>query len=194
MHSVQKERRSFLVYFFRTVMRGLCQFHHQEPVSQSAGKFNISINTMALTLLSVALIGGSVQAEATKRLVQNLYYGGDIITMEGGEPTYVEAVIERDGTIIYVGPKASAVNNFAGKTMMPGFIEPHAHPVSICAFILANDIVAPHEWRMKSAPLRWENRRPLPLLEKNPFKIDPVKIKDIPVAGIVYKGKMKLRA
>ena len=88
---------------------------------------------------------------------QTLYYGGDIITMEGDKPEYVEAVIERDGKIIYAGDKASAVNNFAGKTtevdlkgktMMPGFIEPHAHPVSIGGFILANDIVAPHEWKM----------------------------------------------
>lgn len=30
------------------------------------------------------------------------------------------------------------------------------------------------------------------ILEQNPFKIDPVKLKDIPIAGIVYKGKMKL--
>ncbi len=93
----------------------------------------------------------------TSKLQQTLYYGGDIITMEGNEPTYAEAVIERDGKIIYVGKKSSAVNNFAGKTievdlqgktMLPGFIEPHAHPVSIGGFILANDIVAPHQWRM----------------------------------------------
>lgn len=30
------------------------------------------------------------------------------------------------------------------------------------------------------------------LLEQNPFKINPEKIKDIPVAGIVYKGRMIL--
>lgn len=90
-------------------------------------------------------------------LQQTLYYGGDIITMKGDKPSYVEAVMERDGKIIYVGKKSEAVNNFAGKTiqvdllgktMLPGFIEPHAHPVSIGGFILANDIVAPHEWRM----------------------------------------------
>jgi len=90
-------------------------------------------------------------------LQQTIYYNGDIITMEGDKPTYVEAVIERDGKIIYAGKKSDAVNNFAGKTvevdlqgktLMPGFIEPHAHPVSIGGFILANDIVAPHEWRM----------------------------------------------
>jgi hypothetical protein len=91
------------------------------------------------------------------KLEQTIYYGGDIITMEGDKPTYVEAVMERDGKIIYAGKKSGAVNNFAGKTvevdlkgktMLPGFIEPHAHPVSIGGFILANDIVAPHEWRM----------------------------------------------
>ncbi len=93
----------------------------------------------------------------TAHLQQTLYHGGDIITMEGDQPEYVEAVLVRNGKIIYAGPKASAVNNFAGrtievdlqgKTLLPGFIEPHAHPVSIGGFILANDIVAPHEWRM----------------------------------------------
>jgi len=114
-----------------------------------------------VTLLTVgllAMLGNSnLMATETDKLQQTLYYGGDIITMEGDKPNYVEAVIERDGKIIYAGDKASAVNNFAGKTvevdlkgktMMPGFIEPHAHPVSIGAFILANDIVAPHEWKM----------------------------------------------
>ena len=87
---------------------------------------------------------------------QTLYYGGDIITMEGDKPNYVEAVIERDGKIIYAGDKASAVNNFAGKTvkvdlkgktMMPGFIEPHLHPL-IAAILLSGDIVAPHDWHV----------------------------------------------
>ncbi|HIQ47329.1 MAG TPA: amidohydrolase, partial [Sulfurovum sp.] len=77
-------------------------------------------------------------------LKQTLYYGGDIITMEGDKANYVEALIEREGKIIYAGKKADAVNNFAGKmvkidlkgkTMMPGFIEPHLHP-SIAAIML----------------------------------------------------------
>ncbi len=99
----------------------------------------------------------SLADAAPNTIHQTLYHGGTIITMEGDKPTYVEAVIERDGKIIFAGPKSAAINNFAGKTvdvdlqgktMMPGFIEPHAHPVSIGAFILANDIVAPHQWRM----------------------------------------------
>jgi predicted amidohydrolase YtcJ len=122
-------------------------------------------NTLFSVLISLVLLCASSASASQKEpgkvmpneLKQTIYYGGDIITMEGDEPAYVEAVIERDGKIIYAGKKSSAVNNFAGKTikvnlkgktMMPGFIEPHAHPVSIGAFILANDIVAPHEWRM----------------------------------------------
>ena len=100
----------------------------------------------------VFLLGAPLFAVST----QTLYYGGDIITMEGNKPEYVESVIERDGKIIYVGDKASAVNNFAGKTievdlkgktMMPGFIEPHLHPL-IAAILLSGDIVAPHDWNV----------------------------------------------
>ncbi len=116
--------------------------------------FKYAVVVFFAILLSMA---GNTAKAASRPLVQTIYFGGDIITMEGDTPTYVEAVIERNGKIIYAGDKASAVNNFAGKTievdlkgktMMPGFIEPHAHPVGIGAIILANDIVAPHEWRM----------------------------------------------
>ena len=87
---------------------------------------------------------------------QTLYYGGDILTMEGDHPVYVEAVMVKDGKIIYAGKKANAVNNYAGKTievdlkgktLMPGFIEPHVHP-SIAAILLGGDIIAPHDWNV----------------------------------------------
>ncbi|BAF73390.1 amidohydrolase [Sulfurovum sp. NBC37-1] len=110
-----------------------------------------------LTVGLLAMIGNAnLTAAATDKLQQTLYYGGDIITMEGDKPEYVEALIERDGKIIYAGDKASAVNNFAGKTikvdlkgktMMPGFIEPHLHPL-IAAILLSGDIVAPHDWNV----------------------------------------------
>ncbi|MBS1608393.1 MAG: amidohydrolase family protein, partial [Bacteroidetes bacterium] len=85
-----------------------------------------------------------------------LYYNGDIITMEGSQPQYAEAVVSKNGEIAFVGklsdaqklfPAASKMN-LQGKTLMPGFIEPHAHPVSLGAITLANEIIAPHEWKM----------------------------------------------
>ena len=83
---------------------------------------------------------------------QTLYYGGDIITMDGDKPAYVEAVIERDGKIIYAGDRASAVNNFAGetvevdlkgKTMLPGFIDPHGHFMSAVLMVTQVNVASP---------------------------------------------------
>ncbi len=103
---------------------------------------------MKYLLALLALVVSALSA------TQTLYYGGDILTMEGDKPSYVEAVLVKDGKIVYAGKKANAVNNYAdktvavdlkGKTMMPGFVEPHVHP-SIAAIILGGDIVAPHDW------------------------------------------------
>jgi len=70
------------------------------------------------------------------KLQQTIYHGGDIITMAGDTPNYVEAVVQREGRIIFAGSKADALSRFEGKadlidlegkTMLPGFIDGHAH-------------------------------------------------------------------
>lgn len=85
---------------------------------------------------------------------KTIYYNGDIITMQGDDLNYAEAVVESDGKIIFVGSKKEAFEQFkeqvkkhdlGGETMMPGFIEPHLHP-SIAATVLPNEIVAPYDW------------------------------------------------
>ena len=83
-----------------------------------------------------------------------IYFGGDIMTMEGDSASYAEAVAVKDGKIIFVGSKADAekmkgdstvMNDLQGKTMLPGFIDPHVHP-SIAATILPVEIVSAMEW------------------------------------------------
>lgn len=65
-----------------------------------------------------------------------LIAGGPILTMEGDTPQYVEAVVVRNGKIIFAGSRAEAMRRKArntimkdlgGKTMLPGFIDPHSH-------------------------------------------------------------------
>lgn len=93
-----------------------------------------------VVILFIALISTRIEKAYaqtnSEALTQTLYYGGDILTMVGNSPQYVEAVIERDGKIVYVGSKADAINNFAGKTievdlkgktMIPAFVDPHSH-------------------------------------------------------------------
>ena len=86
---------------------------------------------------------------------QTIYFGGDIITMEGDKLQYAEAVVREKDKIIFVGKKTDALKQYTnseqydlkGQTMMPGFIEPHLHPL-IAAVILSGDIIAPHDWNV----------------------------------------------
>ena len=65
-----------------------------------------------------------------------VYYGGDIITMEGDTPQYVEAIVVKNGKIAFTGTKAEAMKtagaghamiDLKGKTLVPGFVDGHAH-------------------------------------------------------------------
>ncbi|MFM8635220.1 MAG: amidohydrolase [Planctomycetia bacterium] len=65
-----------------------------------------------------------------------LYTGGDILTMRGSAPEYVESLVERDGKILFAGPLAEAralvdakatTIDLGGKTLLPGFIDTHGH-------------------------------------------------------------------
>ena len=87
----------------------------------------------ALTIISC---NTSVKESVSADKADAIYYGGDIITMEGDSATYAEAVAVRDGKIVYVGMKADAekmkgdstvMNDLQGKTLLPGFIDPHSH-------------------------------------------------------------------
>jgi predicted amidohydrolase YtcJ len=82
-----------------------------------------------------------------------IYFGGDIITMESNEAQYAEAVAVKDGKILFVGSKSEAekfqgnsteMKDLEGKTLLPGFIDPHSHFMSSLAMgSLANCQPAP---------------------------------------------------
>jgi len=78
-------------------------------------------------------------ALATETAADAIFYGGDILTMEGDAPRYAAALAVRNGRIVFVGSKAdadklrgahTAVNDLQGKTLLPGFIDPHSHFIS----------------------------------------------------------------
>jgi len=65
-----------------------------------------------------------------------IYFNGDILTMEGDKPQYVEAVVVKDGKIAYVGNLQDALNSaganpvmkdLKGQTLLPGFIDAWGH-------------------------------------------------------------------
>ncbi len=86
-------------------------------------------------LCSLLMIGGC-NYSSKKETADTIYYGGDILTMEGKLPTYVEAVAIKRGKIIFTGSKNEAeqfqnekteIRDLKGKTLIPGFIDAHSH-------------------------------------------------------------------
>lgn len=77
----------------------------------------------------------SIEPKATKVDKAHLYYNGDIIPMSTLQSSTVEAVVEQQGKIVYVGNLAKAKDQFSniehvdlqGRTLLPGFIDPHSH-------------------------------------------------------------------
>lgn len=65
----------------------------------------------------------------------SIYYGGSIITMDSEKQERVESVVEDEGMIVFVGKLKEAKKQFPnsnkinlrGKTLLPGFIDPHSH-------------------------------------------------------------------
>jgi hypothetical protein len=119
---------------------------------------------ISAAFISALLVGcnqGESSSDANTDSVTSsatLYHNGPIITMAGTQPSIMEALVEKDGEIVFVGSlneaRARAGNaavdfNLQGSTLMPGFIEPHLHP-SLAAIMLQNEIIAPYDWKLPS--------------------------------------------
>ncbi len=79
--------------------------------------------------LHVLLIAATAAADT-------LYTGGDILTMRGPDPAYVESLVVREGNILFAGSLEDSKKRIApgfatidlgGKTLLPGFIDTHGH-------------------------------------------------------------------
>ncbi|MHA7863933.1 amidohydrolase [Flagellimonas marinaquae] len=90
-----------------------------------------------------------------------VYHGGDILTMAGDTPEYVEALVVRDGQIIYAGAADEAMSqagkghqmvNLEGHTMLPGLIDGHAHFSSFSAQAIGAQILPPPDAGAKDIP------------------------------------------
>lgn len=89
-----------------------------------------------------------------------LYHGGDIITMDGSTPKYTESVVEKNGTIVFVGSETEAREKFEdardidlkGNTMLPGFLDPHSHFMSAIRMVNQVNVAAPPVGTAKNIP------------------------------------------
>jgi len=90
-------------------------------------------------LIALLAFGSCQQApkqNSSAQVADAIYYGGDIITMEGDNATYAESIAIKDGKIVFVGSKVEAekmkgdstsMNDLQGKTLLPSFLDAHSH-------------------------------------------------------------------
>ncbi|AWW47704.1 hypothetical protein DPM17_03015 [Polynucleobacter paneuropaeus] len=90
-------------------------------------------NTYRLLTLFLATFS---LASAANVSVPTVYFNGDILTMEGDTPKYVEAVVVKDNKITYTGDMREALSqagsnaalqDLKGHTLLPGFIDTWGH-------------------------------------------------------------------
>jgi predicted amidohydrolase YtcJ len=96
------------------------------------------INLVVIFISILGLASCNHQAKQTSDAViaDAIYFGGDILTMEGDSANYAEAIAVKDGKIVFVGSKEQAdkfkgdstsMNDLQGKTLLPGFLDAHSH-------------------------------------------------------------------
>lgn len=91
------------------------------------------------------------QIDASAAKLSTLYSGGEIVTMAGDTPTYVEALVESEGEIVFTGSLADAKAKYSkakmidlnGQTLLPGFIDGHAHFANFSSQAVGANILPP---------------------------------------------------
>ncbi len=116
----------------------------------------MKLKNYLLAGLVLLIFVGCNEPSSKKAIIENadaIYYGGDIITLEGDSAIYPEAVLVREGKIQFVGTKDAAIKqaseaysmvDLKGKTLVPGFIDGHQHFFALGAqAIYANLLASP---------------------------------------------------
>ncbi|MFM1958666.1 MAG: hypothetical protein RL588_183 [Pseudomonadota bacterium] len=90
-----------------------------------------------------------------------VYTGGDILTLAGDQPAYVEALAVRDGKIVAAGALADARKaagpgartiDLKGQALLPGFIDAHSHILNYADSLMQANLNPPPVGGVKSIP------------------------------------------
>ena len=106
------------------------------------------------------LLLGCAENTVSPELNSTVYHNGDILTMAGDSPNYVEALVALNGKIAFVGDKDEAMKSYPkaetrdlnGKTLVPGFIDGHAHFAGFSIQSIGAQILPPPDAGAKDIP------------------------------------------
>jgi len=113
---------------------------------------------MRMKLLVTLLVGATIAVAAGCRgtapaaVADAIYTNGDVVTIDDAQPS-AGAVAVKDGRILAVGPRDSVerahkgsstrVVDLAGKTLVPGFLDPHSHYINSLSVANQVNVFAP---------------------------------------------------
>ena len=111
-----------------------------------------TIFTAILPVFFILLVGCGAGVPDAANTADVIYYGGDIVTVNDKQPV-VEALAVKDGKILMVGALAEIEKNhkgattqvvdLAGKTLLPGFLDPHSHYINSLSVANQANVFAP---------------------------------------------------
>jgi predicted amidohydrolase YtcJ len=118
-----------------------------------------------LLLCTLAILGsfgvGCKSVPTAAATADAIYFGGTIVTVNDAQPT-VEAVAIKDGKILVVGTRAeiekdhkgatTQMIDLGGKTLLPGFLDPHSHYISSLSVANQVNVYAPPNGPGKDIP------------------------------------------
>jgi predicted amidohydrolase YtcJ len=99
----------------------------------------INLTVIFIAILGLASCNQKANQTSDAVIADAIYFGGDILTMDGDSANYVEAIAIKDGKIVFVGSKVQAdkmkgdstsMNDLQGKTLLPGFLDAHSHYIN----------------------------------------------------------------
>jgi predicted amidohydrolase YtcJ len=105
--------------------------------------------------------GETTNKASPELAADTIYHNGEIITMAGETQEYVGAIAVKDGKITKLGPKEEVLTlqgdstvliNLNGKTMLPGFIDGHAHFSNFASQAIGAQLLPPPDAGAKDIP------------------------------------------
>ena len=113
-----------------------------------------------LGLLAAAILVAGCAPRASDETAA-VYTGGDILTLAGETPTYVEALAVRDGKIVAAGSQSEARKaagpgartvDLKGGVLLPGFIDSHSHILTYADSLTQANLTPPPVGGVTSIP------------------------------------------
>ncbi len=115
----------------------------------------IVLGLILIFFFTASCTNSNREFDSSSKSTTTLYFGGEIVTMEGNPGETVEAVVTISDSIAFTGSMSEAESKFPeakkydldGQVLLPGLIDNHLHP-GLGAILLPLHWITPEEWNL----------------------------------------------